>query len=211
MGTWQPLLMDVMRRRSHALIAYAGFFTGNTADAEDVVQEALIRTFSRGHRFENVTAAEAYVRRAIPSVFIDRGRSATSTWRALVHVANRGTAMPLSLPLATPTSIPLASSSPSSSPIPSPSLSPSPTADADSGLGVPAWVAPLPSGPPPGDIVDNATLRLVLDARGPRHPRPHPLCGLRAGLRRANTRHPSLSTAVGVLSLGQPWQQGVSS
>jgi RNA polymerase sigma factor (sigma-70 family) len=82
MASWQPLLMDLMRKRSHALVAYAGLFTGNTADAEDVVQEALIRTFSRGRRFESAAAAESYVRRAIPSVFIDHGRSATSAWRA---------------------------------------------------------------------------------------------------------------------------------
>jgi RNA polymerase sigma factor (sigma-70 family) len=81
--------MDVMRRRSHTLIAYAGLFTGNTADAEDVVQEALIRTFSRGRRFENATAAEAYVRRAIPSVFIDRGRTATSERRAHTRAVDR--------------------------------------------------------------------------------------------------------------------------
>ena len=89
MGSWQPLLMDVMRRRSHALIAYAGLYTGNSADAEDVVQEALIRTFSRGRRFDNATAAEAYVRRAIPSVFIDRGRSATSERRAHNRAVDR--------------------------------------------------------------------------------------------------------------------------
>ncbi|NTV39151.1 MAG: sigma-70 family RNA polymerase sigma factor [Demequinaceae bacterium] len=89
MAAWQPLLMDVMRKRSHALIAYAGLFTGNTGEAEDVVQEALIRTFSRGRRFENAAAAESYVRRAIPSVFIDRGRSATSAWRAHTRAVDR--------------------------------------------------------------------------------------------------------------------------
>lgn len=89
MAGWQPLLMDVMRRRSHTLIAYAGLYTGNTADAEDVVQEALIRTFSRGRHFENAAAAEAYVRRAIPSVFIDRGRAATSSRRAHTRAVDR--------------------------------------------------------------------------------------------------------------------------
>jgi RNA polymerase sigma factor (sigma-70 family) len=77
--------MDVMRERSHKLIAYAGLYTGNTGDAEDIVQEALIRTFSRGRSFPNTAAAEAYVRRAIPSVFIDHGRAATSRWRAVTR------------------------------------------------------------------------------------------------------------------------------
>ncbi|MBN2177269.1 MAG: sigma-70 family RNA polymerase sigma factor [Demequinaceae bacterium] len=85
MAAWQPLLTHVMRERSHLLVAYAGLLTGNSADAEDVVQEALIRTFSKGRRFENAAAAEAYVRRAIPSVFIDRARAKSSTWRALTR------------------------------------------------------------------------------------------------------------------------------
>jgi len=85
MASWQPVLMDVMRERSHKLVAYAGLFTGNTGDAEDIVQEALIRTFSRGQAFPNAAAAEAYVRRAIPSVYIDRGRAATSRWRAVTR------------------------------------------------------------------------------------------------------------------------------
>ena len=82
MAGWQPLLSRVMRERSHLLIAYAGLYTGNSADAEDVVQEALIRTFSRGRHFESPATAEAYVRRAIPSVFIDRARAAQSAKRA---------------------------------------------------------------------------------------------------------------------------------
>ncbi|MCJ7826789.1 MAG: sigma-70 family RNA polymerase sigma factor [Demequinaceae bacterium] len=85
MAAWQPLLAHVMRERSHLLVAYAGLLTGNSADAEDVVQEALIRTFSRGRTFENVATAEAYVRRAIPSVFIDRARAKSSTLRALTR------------------------------------------------------------------------------------------------------------------------------
>ncbi len=83
MAAWQPLLAQVMRERSHLLVAYAGLYTGNVADAEDVVQEALIRSFSRGRSFENVAAADAYVRKAIPCVFIDRARASSSTRRAV--------------------------------------------------------------------------------------------------------------------------------
>jgi RNA polymerase sigma factor (sigma-70 family) len=71
---WEPILDEVMRERGSGLLAYARLLTGNDADAEDVLQDALVRSFSRGHQFTHVNAAEAYVRRAIPSVFIDRLR-----------------------------------------------------------------------------------------------------------------------------------------
>ena len=74
MARWEPILDEVMRERGSGLLAYARLLTGNDADAEDVLQDALVRSFSRGRQFTHVNAAEAYVRRAIPSVFIDRLR-----------------------------------------------------------------------------------------------------------------------------------------
>ena len=75
MARWEPVLEQVMRERSPRLLAYAVLLTGNSADAEDILQDALVRAFSKGRTFENVNLAEAYVRRAIPSVFIDRLRT----------------------------------------------------------------------------------------------------------------------------------------
>lgn len=74
MARWEPILDEVMRERGAGLLAYARLLTGNDAEAEDVFQDALVRSFSRGRTFTHVNAAEAYVRRAIPSVFIDRLR-----------------------------------------------------------------------------------------------------------------------------------------
>lgn len=74
MARWEPILDEVMRERGSGLLAYARLLTGNDAEAEDVLQDALVRSFSRGRVFSHVNAAEAYVRRAIPSVFIDRLR-----------------------------------------------------------------------------------------------------------------------------------------
>ncbi|NTV39152.1 MAG: hypothetical protein HGA51_04235 [Demequinaceae bacterium] len=78
---------------------------------------------------------------------------------AIANGVNRGTASPLGSHSASPSPSPLAS--------PSPSPSPSPTPSADSATGLPAWAAPLPLGPPQGVIVDDAMLRLVLDAQAP--------------------------------------------
>ena len=82
MARWEPVLDEVMRERSPRLLAYAALLTGDDAEAEDVLQEALVRSFSRGRSFDNTNVAEAYVRRAIPSVFIDRLRKRKAAERA---------------------------------------------------------------------------------------------------------------------------------
>lgn len=74
MARWEPLLEQVMRERAPRLLAYAAMLTGDDAEAHDVLQDALVRSFSRGRTFAHVNQAEAYVRRAIPSVVIDRSR-----------------------------------------------------------------------------------------------------------------------------------------
>lgn len=74
MARWEPLLEQVMRERAPRLLAYAAMLTGDDAEAHDVLQDALVRSFSRGRSFAHVNQAEAYVRRAIPSVVIDRSR-----------------------------------------------------------------------------------------------------------------------------------------
>lgn len=82
MARWEPILEQVMRERSPRLLAYAALMTGSDAEAEDVLQDALVRAFSRGRSFDNVNVAEAYVRRTIPSVFIDRLRTRKAAERA---------------------------------------------------------------------------------------------------------------------------------
>jgi len=82
MARWEPVLDEVMRERSPRLLAYARLLTGDDAEAQDVLQDALVRSFSRGRAFDNANLAEAYVRRAIPSVFIDRLRRRKAAERA---------------------------------------------------------------------------------------------------------------------------------
>jgi len=79
---WEPILDEVMRERAPRLLAYANLLTGDATEAQDVLQDALVRTFSRGRAFDNANLAEAYVRRAIPSVFIDRLRKRRAAERA---------------------------------------------------------------------------------------------------------------------------------
>ena len=82
MARWEPVLDEVMRERSPRLLAYARLLTGDDAAAEDVLQDALVRAFSRGRAFDNANVAEAYVRRTIPSVFIDSLRKRKAAERA---------------------------------------------------------------------------------------------------------------------------------
>ncbi|WP_273652914.1 RNA polymerase sigma factor [Cellulomonas fimi] len=81
---WEPMLEQVARERYPVLVARAMLMVP-PADAEDLVQEALVATFSARARFDSVGQAEQYVRRAIVSRFVDRTRrrgTERSAWAA---------------------------------------------------------------------------------------------------------------------------------
>jgi len=83
MAAWQGLLEELLRERRPALIGYAALLTGDRGEAEDLVHDAVVRTFGRPRAFPSLNAADAYVRRAIASAFIDRMRSRRSWFAAL--------------------------------------------------------------------------------------------------------------------------------
>ncbi|MCJ7827041.1 MAG: sigma-70 family RNA polymerase sigma factor [Demequinaceae bacterium] len=88
MGRWNEHLGTLMETRYPALLAYANALTaGDRAAAEDVVQDAIVRSFSKGRGFDTVAHAEAYTRRAILSVFLDKTRSRSRLIRAFSRVA----------------------------------------------------------------------------------------------------------------------------
>jgi RNA polymerase sigma-70 factor (sigma-E family) len=67
-------MFDALARERHSrLVAFATILAGTT-DAEDLVQDALIATFSRRRSFPTVGHAEQYVRRAIAHKYIDAHR-----------------------------------------------------------------------------------------------------------------------------------------
>lgn len=78
MSAWSSTLDALMRERAAALFGYAYVLTGDAHEAEDLLQEALVRTFRSSRRVANVDAAHAYVKRAISTAFIDRHRRATA-------------------------------------------------------------------------------------------------------------------------------------
>jgi RNA polymerase sigma factor (sigma-70 family) len=76
MSTWKGTLEQVVETRRSALVGYAYLFTGERAAAEDLVHDAIIRTFTRARDLGNVHAAEGYVKRVIATQFINSTRSA---------------------------------------------------------------------------------------------------------------------------------------
>ncbi|KGM16778.1 RNA polymerase sigma factor [Actinotalea fermentans] len=85
MSQWEPLLENVVAHRYPRLVAYAMLLTGTRVDAEDLVQDALVATFSGRARFATEGQAEAYVRRAVASRFVDAGRRRSSERKALAR------------------------------------------------------------------------------------------------------------------------------
>ncbi len=65
---------DWVAARGPALLRLAHLLTGNAADAEDVVQEALARALARWSRISRVEDVDAYVRRMVVNEH-------TSWWR----------------------------------------------------------------------------------------------------------------------------------
>ncbi|MDN4475376.1 sigma-70 family RNA polymerase sigma factor [Demequina sp. SYSU T00192] len=82
MTRWTGLVEELMRERGPRLVAYAALLVGRDGDAEDLVHDALVKVFSRPRRLSTVGEAEAYVRSTMPSIVIDRARSAASRRRA---------------------------------------------------------------------------------------------------------------------------------
>jgi RNA polymerase sigma-70 factor (ECF subfamily) len=85
MAEWQDTMERLVRDRERALIGYAYLVCGDATRAQDLVQDALVRTFSRERKGLTVITAEGYVRRAITSVFIDEYRR-SQRWERVQHL-----------------------------------------------------------------------------------------------------------------------------
>lgn len=86
MTEWARSLTELVDRRGGALVRYAALLCGSSHEAEDLVQEALVRTFaSAAGRSADVEDAEAYVRRAILNVYLD-GYRRRRRWAAVRHL-----------------------------------------------------------------------------------------------------------------------------
>ncbi|MCC2333890.1 RNA polymerase sigma factor [Cellulomonas wangsupingiae] len=85
---WAPMLDRLVQERYGGLVAYATVLTGDRAQAQDVVHDALVSTFSARASFGSVPQAEAYVRRAVASRFVDGTRRRARERTAVVRLAH---------------------------------------------------------------------------------------------------------------------------
>jgi RNA polymerase sigma-70 factor (sigma-E family) len=79
MESWKQTLAEVSRDRLVSLKRQAFLLCGNDAQAEDLVQDALVRAFARPLRTPRPGAAEAYLRVIMVNLFID-GTRRRSRW-----------------------------------------------------------------------------------------------------------------------------------
>jgi RNA polymerase sigma factor (sigma-70 family) len=75
-STWATTLDTLVRERGAALFGYAFVLTGERDAADDLLQDALVRTFRRGRGDMPLNAAHAYVKRAMQTAMIDNHRRA---------------------------------------------------------------------------------------------------------------------------------------
>jgi RNA polymerase sigma-70 factor (sigma-E family) len=80
--SWEQTLTELTVGRGAALKRHAFLLCGDDSLAEDLVQEALVRVFSRPLRAPRPGAAEAYVRVTVTNLFIDGARRRTRWTRA---------------------------------------------------------------------------------------------------------------------------------
>ncbi|KQT99667.1 RNA polymerase sigma factor [Sanguibacter sp. Leaf3] len=84
MDDWEHDMGELVRTRHRALLGYAYLLSGNVRDAEDLVQDALVKVFSRKSA-PQPHAAEAYVRRAVYTIYLDGYRRRTR-WSRVRHL-----------------------------------------------------------------------------------------------------------------------------
>jgi RNA polymerase sigma-70 factor (sigma-E family) len=72
--SWEQALADLAGGRGAALKRHAFLLCGNDHQADDLVQEALVRAFARPRRVPGPGSTEAYVRAIMVNLFIDGAR-----------------------------------------------------------------------------------------------------------------------------------------
>lgn len=85
------MLDRLVQERYGALVAYATVLTGDRGLAQDVLHDALVSTATARATFGSVPQAEAYVRRAVASRFVDRARRAARERAHVQRVAHAAT------------------------------------------------------------------------------------------------------------------------
>lgn len=78
-------LAQVVHERGDALVRYAYLLTGDVPGAQDLLQDALVKVLARSRSGFEPDVLEAYVRRAIVTLYIDGYRRRRS-WARVQHL-----------------------------------------------------------------------------------------------------------------------------
>lgn len=89
MAHWEEAMTLLTRGRGQALKRYAYLLSGSHAEAADLVQDALVKVFSRPRRNWNTQTCEAYVRKAILNAYLDQTRRRRRWLAALPQLAEQ--------------------------------------------------------------------------------------------------------------------------
>lgn len=84
-AAWERTVARLVADRGASLTRYAYYVSGSREEAADLVQDALVKTFGRLRNGYTIEKAEAYVRRAILTTWVDRSRRA-GRWRRIAHL-----------------------------------------------------------------------------------------------------------------------------
>lgn len=77
--SWEDDLDELARTRGPALVGYGYLLTGELHAAQDLVQDALVRTFARHRAGADAERLESYVRQAMLNIYRDAYRK-RRTW-----------------------------------------------------------------------------------------------------------------------------------
>jgi DNA-directed RNA polymerase specialized sigma24 family protein len=91
--SWDQTLAGLVSERGAALKRHAFLLCGGDAQADDLVQEALVRAFTRPMRAVRPGGAEAYVRVIMVNLFID-GTRRQSRWKRVAPLLQPSGAPP---------------------------------------------------------------------------------------------------------------------
>ncbi len=72
----QPAFRVLARRHAPAIVRLARRILGNTADAEDVAQEAMLRVWTHAPRWQPLAAFKTWLTRVVVNLCLDRKRRA---------------------------------------------------------------------------------------------------------------------------------------